>query len=50
MTNKQIDIICRYGQSLYSGLLKIGYLLQPMSAAKFQMFAEAESEKLYELF
>lgn len=50
MTNKQIDIVYRYGQTLCSGLLKIGYLLQPMSAVKFQMLAEADSEKLYELF
>lgn len=50
MTDKQIDAVYKYGQTKCNGLLKVGYLLEPMSAAKFRMFAEADSEKLYELF
>ena len=50
MTEKQIKIVYEYGQKLYDGGLKIGFLLQPMSAVRFEMLANADSERLYELF
>jgi len=39
MTEKQVDIIYRYGQVHKNGVLRMGWRLTPMSAAKFQMLA-----------
>ena len=47
ITNVQIDIIYKYIQLKHNSIMKLGWKLQPTSAAKFQMFAEDNLPFLY---
>lgn len=47
LTNVQIDIIYKYIQLKHNGIMKLGWKLQPTSAAKFQMLAENNLPFLY---
>lgn len=47
ITPKQINLIYNYGQRCHLGILKMGWRLTKISAARFEMLANADLERLY---
>jgi hypothetical protein len=48
LTSKQIKMIYDYGQRCHQGILKMGWRLTKMSAARFELLALSNLEKLYD--